>query len=51
MTTIIPASDVGRLIYEDAIRAVEETIPEASQAEKDECLAALIGALSVSYFK
>ena len=48
MATIITANKMARMMYEDAISAVEETMPEATQAEKDECLAAIIGALSIN---
>ena len=48
MATIITANEMARMMYEDAISAVEETMPDATQAEKDECLAAIIGALRIN---
>lgn len=50
MATVIPAKDVGRVIYQELRAAVQETHPELTEAEREELLAEFLDALSVKMF-
>ncbi len=49
-TAIIPARNVGRVIYQELRAAVQETHPELTEAEHEVLLAEFLDALSVKMF-
>jgi hypothetical protein len=48
--TIIPARDVGRVIFEDLREAARQEHPELSEAEREVLLTEFLDALSLKMF-
>ena len=48
--SIIPAKDVGRMIWEDLQEIARRELPEATEAERQEAIAEFLGAWSQSMF-
>jgi len=50
MTTVIPARNVGRVIYEELRAAAREAHPELTEAEREVLLVEFLDALSRKMF-
>ena len=48
MNTIIPAKDIGSLLYDDLKAAVKSTMPDATELEYNKAVYDILVALSVS---
>ena len=51
MSTIIPAKDIGALLYNELKSAIKSTMPNASDYELNQAEYSLLVALSHSMFK
>ena len=51
MSGIIKAKDVGRVILKDLREIAKRELPDATEAEREESIAAFLGVLSSSMFK
>ena len=47
---IIPAKDVGRMIWEDLQEIARKELPTATEAERQEAIAEFLGAWGTSMF-
>jgi hypothetical protein len=50
MSAIIPAKDVGRVIFKDLREMAKKALPDATEAEREESIAAFLGVWSDSMF-
>ena len=49
--SIIPAKDVGKMIWEDLQAIAVETLPDATEGERQEAIAQFLGAWGGAMFK